>query len=337
MKFNKQICFFMVFFALGFLVNLTAFGEGYTINLIKNPSFEVDDDYDGLPDCWYLINNYPNDYYLDSEEKLFGDVSLKMETYCHPNWEEHYKTGSGGACLWLDVEPNTTYTISYFVKTENPESVLALPSSWEYDADGNFIDQHYEYLSLSPGWQRVVYIFTTHPDADVVKMWLVACVLAHYSEQVSGWKEGEFYTSWLDGVQVEKSDSPSPFHTTFNDCDGTLQANIHIYPNTLNLKSRGKWITCFIELPEGYDRHEIDANTILLNDSIYAGLKHVKVRNYDRQHVSDLKIKFNRKDLINYLRSRGIKNKEEVELTVEGKFNDGTLFGGSDTIRIRNR
>jgi len=337
MKINKLICFFMVFFALGLLVNLTAFGEDYTINLIRNPSFEVDDDQDGLPDCWSLINNYPNDYYLDSEEKLFGDVSLKMETYCHPNWEDHYKTGSGGACLWLDVEPNTTYAISYFVKTENPESVLALPSSWEYDADGNFIDQHYEYLSLSPGWQRVVYIFTTHPDADVVKMWLVACVLAHYSEQVSNWKEGEFYTSWLDGVQVEKSDSPSPFHTTFNDCDGTLQANIHIYPNTLNLKSRGKWITCFIELPEGYDRHEINASTILLNDSIYAGLKHVKVRNYDRQHVSDLKIKFSRKDLINYLRSRGIKNKEEVELTVAGEFNDGTPFAGSDTIRIRNR
>ncbi len=150
-------------------------------------------------------------------------------------------------------------------------------------------------------------------------------------------KEGEFYTSWIDGVQFEKSDSPSPFHTTFIDCQGKLQANIHIYPNTLNLKSRGKWIACLIELPEGYDRHEIDASTILLNNSIYAELKHVKDRNYDPNHVSDLMIKFSRKDLINYLRSTGIKNKEEVELTVAGAFNDGTAFFGSDTIRIINR
>jgi len=337
MKFNKQICFLIVFFALGLLANLTAFEEGYTINLIENPSFEVDDDQDGLPDCWCLISNYPNDYYLDSEEKLFGDVSLKMETYCHPSFDRIYKIGSGGACLWLDVEPNTTYTLSYFVKTENPEYVLALPNTWEYDAEGNIIDQHYKYLSLHPGWQRVVYIFTTHPDADVVRMWLCVRVWTFYSEPVTGWKEGEFYTSWIDGVQLEESDSPSPFHTTFISCPGILQANIDIYPNTLNLKSRGKWITCFIELPEGYDRHEIDASTILLNDSIYAGLEHVRIRNYDRKHISDLKIKFSRKDLINYLRSRGIKDKEEVELTVAGEFSDGTPFAGSDTIRIRNR
>ena len=70
---------------------------------------------------------------------------------------------------------------------------------------------------------------------------------------------------------LEKSDSPTPFHTTFISCPYILQlqANINIHPNTLNLKSKGKWITCFIELPEGSDGNKIDISTIKLDDSIY--------------------------------------------------------------------
>lgn len=337
MKFNKQTCFFIVFFALGLLVNLTALERSRTVNLVENSSFEVDDDRDGLPDCWCLISNYLNDYYLDSEEELFGDVSLRMETYCNPSSAGIiYKVGSGGACLWRDVEPNTTYTLSYYIKTDRPDSVLALPNAWEYDADGNLVDQHYEYLSLNPGWQRVVYTFTTHPNAGEVKLWLCVRVWAFYAQAVTGLQEGEFYTSWIDGVQLEESDSPSAFHTTFGSCPGILQSQVDIYPNTLNLKSKGKWVTCFIELPEEYENLKIDASTVMLNDVISAELKHAKIGDYDHDHKADLKIKFSRKDIISYLRSKGIKQSDEVELTVGGLLEDGTSFEGRDIVRIRH-
>jgi hypothetical protein len=44
MKSNKQIYFFIVFFAFGLLVNLTALERSRTVNLVENSSFEVDDD-----------------------------------------------------------------------------------------------------------------------------------------------------------------------------------------------------------------------------------------------------------------------------------------------------
>jgi len=31
-----------------------------------------------------------------------------------------------------------------------------------------------------------------------------------------------------------------------------LSATVDLDPDTLNLESKGKWITCYIELPEGY-------------------------------------------------------------------------------------
>jgi hypothetical protein len=55
--------------------------------------------------------------------------------------------------------------------------------------------------------------------------------------------------------------------------EGTVQvveATIDIGPDTLNLKSKGKWITAYIELPEGYDVADIDATTVLLNDTVPA-------------------------------------------------------------------
>ncbi|MCK4445332.1 MAG: hypothetical protein KAW09_12360, partial [Thermoplasmata archaeon] len=44
-----------------------------------------------------------------------------------------------------------------------------------------------------------------------------------------------------------------------------IKAQIDCDPDTLNLKSKGNWITCYIELPLGYDPRDVDAGTILLN------------------------------------------------------------------------
>lgn len=46
-----------------------------------------------------------------------------------------------------------------------------------------------------------------------------------------------------------------------------IPAAIDIDPNTLNWISKGRWITCYIELPEGYDVGDIDVSTITLDDT----------------------------------------------------------------------
>jgi len=101
----------------------------------------------------------------------------------------------------------------------------------------------------------------------------------------------------------------------------------------LNLKSKGEWITCYIELPENYRVADIDVSTILLNGTIGAELKPTAYGDYDNDLVPDLMVKFSRAEAVSYILAEG-KGKSVVALTVAGKLKDGTPFEGSDTVRI---
>ncbi|UCF09039.1 MAG: hypothetical protein JSW28_04980 [Thermoplasmata archaeon] len=101
-----------------------------------------------------------------------------------------------------------------------------------------------------------------------------------------------------------------------------IPATIDIDPDTLNLKSKGRWITCYIDLPEGYDVDEIDISTILLEDTIPAEWGDVQ--------GTTLMVKFDRGEVEDYIGAP----QDAIELWVTGKFYDGTEFKGSDTIRV---
>jgi len=51
-----------------------------------------------------------------------------------------------------------------------------------------------------------------------------------------------------------------------------ITAIIDFDPDTLNLKSEGRWVTVYIELPNGYDVSEIDVPSIKLNDFVTVDL-----------------------------------------------------------------
>lgn len=107
----------------------------------------------------------------------------------------------------------------------------------------------------------------------------------------------------------------------------SLSATINVDPDTLNLKSKGRWITAYIELPEGYDVSEFDVSTVMLNSEIPAELHPTEIGDYDTDGIPDLMVKFDRQETIALL-SIG-----EATLTITGKVNDA-LFEGSDTIRV---
>lgn len=107
-----------------------------------------------------------------------------------------------------------------------------------------------------------------------------------------------------------------------------VPATIDFKPDTLNLRSKGKWVTTFIELPEGYDVSDIDVSTVMLNDQVRAENHPIKIGDYDRDGIPDLMVKFDRSDVQKILK---VGNK--VKITVTGKLTDGTPFEGSDTIR----
>ena len=51
----------------------------------------------------------------------------------------------------------------------------------------------------------------------------------------------------------------------------TITATIDIKPETLNLKSKGNWVTCYIWLPEDYNVSDVDTQSIFLGSEIPAG------------------------------------------------------------------
>lgn len=112
-----------------------------------------------------------------------------------------------------------------------------------------------------------------------------------------------------------------------------VDATVDIQPDTLNLGSNGKWVTCYIEAP-GYNVEDIDPSSVTLGDIISAEARPTAIGNYDEDDQNDLMVKFDRASVINYIVNNGVGDGEAIELTVTGKFNDDTKFKGSKQILV---
>jgi hypothetical protein len=107
-----------------------------------------------------------------------------------------------------------------------------------------------------------------------------------------------------------------------------VPAVVDVDPDVLNPRSNGKWVTGYIELPNGYDPASIDVSTVMLNEAVPADLSRASVGDYDLDGVPDLAVKFARSAVIDSL-----PNGEAVEVCVTGQVG-GETFAGKDTIRV---
>jgi len=115
----------------------------------------------------------------------------------------------------------------------------------------------------------------------------------------------------------------------------TISLNIDPDILNLNLKSKGKWVTAYIEFPEGYNVSDIDISSILLNGTIPVDVNApTAIGDFDNDGVPDLMVKFNRTAVCQLILSRGI-TVGNVTLSVSGKLANGIGFEGCDTIRVR--
>ena len=110
-----------------------------------------------------------------------------------------------------------------------------------------------------------------------------------------------------------------------------LNAKIDIDPDTINLKSKGNWITCYIELPQGYDVNQIGVSTVTLSVSgitFKAALSPTEVGDYDNDGVPDLMVKFDRQAVHSVITAG------TIEMIVGGSLIDGSKFQGTDTVLV---
>ena len=105
-----------------------------------------------------------------------------------------------------------------------------------------------------------------------------------------------------------------------------------IHPETLNLRSRERWITVEIRVPEGYDASDIDVGSIRPNHALSvdsSGPKEMQGRK--------LIVKFDRASVASLIRGAlGTSGSKfaTVTLTVTGQIS-GTSFQSSDAIRVK--
>ena len=113
-----------------------------------------------------------------------------------------------------------------------------------------------------------------------------------------------------------------------------LQATIDIDPDTINLGSKGKYITAYIQLPVGYDVNSIDIASIQILtiqghklDIPIGTVGPHEIGDHNNDGINDLMVKFDRKSLTDILKEGS------AEIEVVGK-HDGTYFSGTDTVKV---
>ena len=139
------------------------------------------------------------------------------------------------------------------------------------------------------------------------------------------------------------------FHPGRSDGDAWLvktapySGGADIDPNTLNLKSMGRWITAYIQLPEGYNAEDIDANTILLNETIppvldpkygFATDSSEYLVDHNKDGILERMVKFDRASVKSFICNQGIIC-GEVSFTITGELSDGTAFEVTDVIFVK--
>jgi hypothetical protein len=242
---------------------------------------------------------------------------------------------------FVSYPPGTTGTIVNVHRVLQPwdeRSVWSdFPSLANYPTSQEFFDYNVEssFFATAPGWM-------SFDVTNLVKDWIsnpssnYGVLLETPPSEVppSGGKSVGMYTlEWVSNYGEDDY-----LHKLVINYYETVPATIDFHPNTLNLNSKGKWVTGYIELPEGNDLDEIDQiwiGSIAMNGEyateteISAELHPREVGDYDSDGIADLMVKFDR-EAIQAAASAGV---AEITVYYDYESYEGT-FKVSDTVEV---
>ena len=174
---------------------------------------------------------------------------------------------------------------------------------WTRTADGTYLNQQVD-VSALPGLHRVELRNTA---------------------RVTGQFSAAYWVQW-ENLRMLKM----PEETI-------IEATVDVDPNTLNLNSGGNWITCYVELPDGYNVNDIDGKTVTLeNVNAYMGTQgwaspqanEGNTMDHDGDGVLERMVKFDRSAVQAVLKS-GV-----ATVTVMGKLPNHTTLHGTDVLNV---
>ncbi len=167
---------------------------------------------------------------------------------------------------------------------------------------------HWDNFPLVVGSSATV----THPEGAEVTF----SALGDYEWYSSvSYSRQDFWFLQMVSDIVDNPEPPPPFVTK-------IPANTDVDPDRLNLRSRGRWTPCHIELPEGYDLNDVNLSSIRLDDTIPAQVSPATIGDYDSDGVPDLTFRFNRTEIQLHLLSEGFMF-GDVALKVSEGFSTG--------------
>ncbi len=150
--------------------------------------------------------------------------------------------------------------------------------------------------------------------------------LKMYHWDGSIWEDVTVSVDTTNNTITGESSSMSPF--VFGNPTG-VSANIDFDPDTLNLKSKGNYITAYIELEAGREVANINIGSLILNGSVPVELSPSEIGDHDNDGIADLMVKFDRSSL-----QAGLLPGDQVNLTLLGSLLTGEPLSAANTIRV---
>ena len=111
----------------------------------------------------------------------------------------------------------------------------------------------------------------------------------------------------------------------------SIVSSFTITPSTLNRKSKGKYITAYIEFDEGVDLTEVNEGSVALlidgHTMLPAHPDDIKISDFDGNGIEDITVKFDRQEVIELVENG------DIELSISGSVGP-LFFQESESLRV---